>query len=108
MRVHVKFEVTGMEGVDSYLMVYYQKDDGTNLTTGSSVYGSKDGRVAGKKALKPGYDTTVYKDLDVFMPYSEMNLPKGKYNLKMDIDLADDDENLIQHLTFHSFQFEQF
>ena len=108
MRIHVKFEVTGMEGVDSYLMVYFQKDDGTNLTTGSSLYGSKDGRVAAKKALKPGYNVTVYNDLDTFIPYSEMNLSKGKYNLKMDVDLADDDENLIQHLTFHNFQFEQF
>lgn len=108
MRIHVKFEVSGMEGVDSYVMAYFQKEDGTNLTTGSSLYGSKDGRVAAKRALKPGYDTTVYKDLDMFIPYSELNLPKGKYNLKIDIDLADDDENLIQHLTFHNFQFEQF
>ena len=108
MRIHVKFEVTGMEGVDSYLMVYFQKEDGSNLETSSSLYGSKDGRVAAKRALKPGYDVTVYKDLDVFIPYSELNLSKGKYNLKMDIDVADDDENLIQHLGFHEFQYEKF
>ncbi len=108
MRIHVKFEVSGMEGVDSYLMVYFQKSDGTSLTTGSSVYGSMDGKVAAKKALKPGYDVTVYKDLEVFMPYSELNLTKGKYNLKMDIDLADDDEKLIQHLGYHEFEYEKF
>jgi hypothetical protein len=108
MRIHVKFEVTGMEGVDSYLMVYFQKEDGTNLSTSSSLYGSKDGRVAAKRALKPGYDVTVYKDLDVFIPYSELNLSKGKYNLKMDIDVADDDEVLIQHLGYHEFQYEKF
>ena len=108
MRIHVKFEVTGMEGVDSFVMVYFQKGDGTNLTTGSSVYGSKDGRVAAKKALKPGFDVTVYKDLDVFMPYSELNLGKGKYKLKMDIDLADDDESMIQHLGYHEFEYEKF
>ena len=105
MRIHVKFEVTGMEGVDSYLMVYFQKEDGTDLTTSSSLYGSKDGRVAAKRALKPGYDVTVYKDLDVFMPYSELNLTKGKYDLKMDIDVADDDESLIKHLGYHEFQY---
>jgi hypothetical protein len=108
MRIHVKFEVTGMEGVDSYLMVYFQKSDGTELTTGSSAYGSIDGRVVAKKALKPGYDVTVYKDLEVFMPYSELNLTKGKYNLKMDIDLADDDEVLIKHLGYHEFEYEKF
>jgi hypothetical protein len=107
MKVHVKFEVSGMEGVDSYLLVYFQKEDGSNLTTGSSVYGSKDGRVVAKKALKPGFDVTVYKDLEVFMPYTELNLDSGKYDLKMDADLADDDENLIQHLGYHEFQYEK-
>jgi hypothetical protein len=107
MRIHVKFEVSGMEGVDSYVMVYFQKSDGTDLKTGSSLYGSRDGRVAAKRALKPGYDVTVYKDLDIFMPYSELNLSSGKYNLKMDIDLTDDDEGLIQHLDFHEFQYEK-
>lgn len=108
MRIHVKFDVTGMEGVDSFLMIYFQKDDNSDLKSGSSVYGSKDGRLVAKVALKPGFDTTVYKDLEAFMPYSELNLPKGKYNLKMDADLADEDEDLIQHLGFHNFQFEQF
>lgn len=108
MRIHVKFEVTGMEGVDSFLMVYFQKDDGSDLKSGSSVYGSKDGRLVAKVALKPGFNVTVYKDLEVFMPYNELDLAKGKYNLKMDADLADGDEGLIQHLGIHNFQFEQF
>jgi hypothetical protein len=108
MRIHVKFEVTGLEGVDSYLMIYFQKDDGTNLTTSSSVYGSMDGKVAAKQKLKPGYEVTVYKDLEVFMPYSELNLTKGKYNLKMDIDLADENETLVEHLGFYEFEYEKF
>lgn len=107
MRIHVKFEVSNMEGVDSYLMVYFEESDGTKLTTSSSLYG-KDGNVAAKRALKPGFDVTVYKDLDIFMPYSALNLTKGKYNLKMDIDLADDDQNLIQHLGYHEFEYEKF
>ena len=41
-------------------------------------------------------------------PYSELNLSKGKYNLKMDIDVADKDETLIQHLGFHEFEYEKF
>lgn len=107
MRIHVKFEVSNMEGVDSYLMVYFEESDGTKLTTSSSLYG-KDGNVVAKRALKPGFDVTVYKDLDIFMPYSALNLSKGKYNLKMDVDLADDDQNLIQHLGYHEFEYEKF
>jgi hypothetical protein len=107
MRIHVKFEVSNMEGVDSYLMIYFQEEDGTELTTTNSLY-SKDGKVVAKRALKPGFDVTVYKDLDLFIPYSALNLTKGKYNLKMDVDLADDDQTLIQHLGYHEFQYEKF
>jgi hypothetical protein len=42
------------------------------------------------------------------MPYSELNLTKGKYNLKMDIDLADENETLVEHLGFYEFEYEKF
>jgi hypothetical protein len=108
MRIHVKFEVYNMEGVDSKLMVFFQKEDGTYVKNSSTPYSANDGRVAAIRELKPGYDDTVYKDLDVFIPYTALDLSKGKYNLKMDADLTKDDEELVQHLTFHEFQFEQF
>lgn len=108
MRIHVKFDVHNMQGVDSYMMVYFQEEDGTNLTTSNSTYRSSDGRVATKMLLTPGYKDTTYKDLTVFMPYSELNLSKGKYNLKMDIDVTEKDETLVQHLTFHEFEYEKF
>lgn len=105
MRIHVKFEVSNMKDVDSYLIINFQKDDGTKLRSSGGEFSNDEGYVAVKKALKPGYDVTIYKDLEVFMPYSELNLSSGKYNLKMDVDLADDDEALIQHLTFEEFRY---
>ena len=107
MRIHVKFNVSNMQGVNGYVLIYFEETDGTKLTTSSSVYG-KDGNVAVKKLITPGFDETVYKDLDIFMPYSALNLTKGKYELKMDVDLADEDENMIQHMGYHEFQYEKF
>ena len=57
--------------------------------------------------MKPAYDKAVYDDLQIFMPYDELDLPRGKYNLKMDVDLAYDDDELIQHLNFYDFQYDQ-
>ena len=110
MRVHVKFDVSGMKGVDSNVIVYFQKEDGSNLMGGSGIYRSKDGRMIGIQPLKPAYDDTVYKDLEVFVPYDELNsgLTKGKHNLKMDVDLTDDEENMIEHLGYFDFQYEKF
>jgi zinc-ribbon domain len=108
MRIHVKFQVFNMKEVDSKLIVYFQKSDGTELRNSNTPYSTSDGRVAAVRELKPGYDDTVYKDLDVFIPYTALGLSKGKYNLKMDADVALDDEMLVQHLGYHEFEFEQF
>ena len=107
MKVHLKFEVTKMKGVDSFAVIYFEKSDNTFLDDGIGEYRGKDGRVAAFKALKPGFDPTVYEDLEIFMPYSKLNLDSGKYKLKMDIDLTDNDENLIKHLTFKDFEYEK-
>ena len=107
MKIHLKFEVTNMKGVDSFAVIYFQKSDNTFLDDGIGDYRSKEGRVAAFKALKPGFDPTVYEDLEIFMPYSKLNLSSGKYKLKMDIDLADNDEGLIKHLTFKEFEYEK-
>lgn len=107
MIVHLKFEVKNMKDVDSFAVIYFQKPDGTFLQGGTGNYAAKDGRVAALKALRPGFEPTVYEDLEIFVPYDNLNLEVGKYNLKMDIDLVDQDENFIQHLTFKEFQYEQ-
>jgi len=57
--------------------------------------------------LKPGFDTAVYKDLQFFMPYNEFKLSRGKYNLKMDADLNYRNGDLIQHLNFYEFEYEE-
>ncbi len=107
MWIHLKFEITKMKDVDSYAIVYFQTSDGTGLSNGTGEYQSKDGYVAVKKALKPGFDPTVYEDLQLFMPYAKLNLSQGKYNLKMDIDLADDNEDMIKHMAFNEFKYEK-
>jgi hypothetical protein len=107
MWIHLKFDVTAMKGIDSYAIVYFEKSDGTYLEDGVGDYRAKNGRVAALKALKPGFDPTAYEDLQIFMPYDKLNLTTGKYDLKMDIDLCDDDEGLIKHMTYNEFKYEK-
>lgn len=103
MLIHVKFTVNNLRGVDSYLAVLFQRKNGTKLTTTNSAYSSKEGQVAVYRSMKPGFDKTVYQDLDVFMPYDELRLGKGIYDLQMDIDLLYQDGTRIQHLSFYDF-----
>lgn len=104
MRIHVDFEVTGLKGVDSKLVVRVQKEDGDFLVSESS-YSNNEGQLEASFSMKPGYPTTVYEDADIFLPYSELNLRRGDWNLKLDIDLSYEDGELIQHLGYKNFKF---
>lgn len=104
MRIHVNFEVTGLKGVDSKLVARVQTEDEDYLTSDSS-YSNENGELETSFSMKPGYLTTVYKDADMFLPYSELNLPKGVYNLRLDIDVSYEDGELIQHLTYKDFEY---
>lgn len=103
MRIHVSFGVTGMKGVDGYLAIYFQKKDGTKLSTNNTAYRSKDGQTAVYWDFKPGYDPAVYDDIDVFIPYGEFNLGRGKYDLQMDADIIYKNGDLVQHLNLYDF-----
>lgn len=103
MRIHTKFSVDNMKNMDGSLRIYFQKSDGTSLKSSDGNFESTLGNVAAFNDIRPGYDITDYKDLATFMPYSELHLGPGKHNLKLDIDLIDDEGNLLQHLTFYEF-----
>ena len=104
MRIHVNFEVTGLKGVDSKLVARVQTEDGDFLTSNSS-YSNGEGQLETSYSIKPGYATTVYEDAAMFLPYSEINLGKGVWGLKLDIDLNYEDGDLIQHLSLEEFEF---
>jgi hypothetical protein len=106
MRIHVNFEVTGLKGVDSKLVARVQTEDGEYLTSNSS-YSNDDGQLETYFSMKPGYPTTVYEDADMFLPYSEIDLGKGVWSLKLDIDLSYDSGELIQHMAYKEFEFTQ-
>lgn len=107
MRIHVKFSVYGMRNLDSYLAIYFMDSNGDKLRDNNSKFNSSDGDVAVYFALKPGYETTDYNDLSVFMPYDELDLDDGNWDLRMDVDVIYKGGGLIQHLTFKDFNYKQ-
>jgi hypothetical protein len=108
MRIHTKFSTYNLKDTECYLAVYFQKEDGTNLASDDPNFRSTSGQLALFRLLKPNFDVTDYNDIDVFMPYTEFDVPTGKNNLKIDADLITKDGNLIQHLGYHAFQYEKF
>ncbi|MET0753524.1 MAG: zinc ribbon domain-containing protein [Pyrinomonadaceae bacterium] len=105
MRIHVKFTVHGLKDTDSYLAIYFEKENGDKLYTNNKTYRSKDGQVAVYKSLKPAYKDAVYDDAQLFVPYDEFNLDDGKYNLKMDVDVIYENGDMFKHLKYYDFTY---
>jgi len=107
MRIHLKFTTYELKGIDSSIRIYFQTSDGTNLKDKNQKFYSAAGNVAVFNDIKPGYEPAFYEDLKTFMPYDELELNDGKYNLRMDVDLIYEDGTLIQHLTYKEFVYSQ-
>lgn len=105
MRIHVNFEVTGLKGVPTELAVRVQGEDGEMLESSSGVYSNDEGQLKVFFKMNPGFPTTVYKDATLFLPYQEIIIGKGTWNLKLDIDINHEDGELIKHLQFYDFEF---
>lgn len=107
MRIHVKFGLKNMKNVDCYLAIYFSTKSGRKLTSTNPDYSSKDGQgqLAVYKSLSPGYDDASYNDAQIFMPYPQLNLGTGTYNLTMDLDLIYPNGDIIKHLQYYDFQF---
>jgi hypothetical protein len=107
MRMRVTFTVTGMKGKDSYLAIHFQTRDGDPLPANPGEYRDVQGNLAAFQTLRPDYDETLYKDLELFLPYDEFDLPAGRHELKMDIDLLDGKGVALEHLAYNDFWYEE-
>ncbi|MDQ3802081.1 MAG: hypothetical protein M3384_21860 [Acidobacteriota bacterium] len=107
MRIHSKFTVYGMKNVPSYLAIYFETSDGKRLRDNNKSFYSTSGEVAVYKELSIGYDPGVYNDLAIFMPYDELDLSPGEYDLRMAVQLIYKAGGLIEHLGYENFVFTQ-
>ena len=103
MKIHAKFSVTNMKNIEGYLACYFEKKDGTRLTSTNSTYRSKTGQLAVYRSIIPSYDPADYNDLSVFIPYSAFDLSAGRNDLKIDADLIYKEGGMIQHMKYYDF-----
>jgi hypothetical protein len=105
MRIHLKFKTYSMKGMDAYVAIYFENENGDILKDKNDKFNSTAGDVAVYKSINPNYDPAVYDDLKIFMPYSELDLDPGKYNLTMDIKVIYKEGGTISKLTKYDFEY---
>lgn len=111
MVAHIKANVFDMKGKTGHIAFYFQKKDNSKLFTSNQTYRSNDpdreGQVVAYYAISPGFDNALYEDASVFMPYSEFNVPSGRHELVMDVDLIDKNGGILQHIHLYPFWYKK-
>ncbi len=105
MRVNIKLNVQNMVGIESYLAVWFEKQNGDKLYTTNRAYSTKDGHTGFYQLLKPLYVSTNFNNLQFFIPYDEFIVPRGTHDLRIHVDVLYPDGELIQHLDFYPFRY---
>ena len=105
MRVHSKLNIKNMVGVEAYLALYFEKQNGDKLYSDNDKFRSKGGQTAVYKSFNPPYQSSDYNDVVAFIPYEEFNLSKGTYDLRVHGDINYPNGDLVQHLNYYNFRY---
>lgn len=82
MKIFVDFSVQNMKGFTGSCAVYFYYENGDRVKDTNGSYTTSDNHAATHKTIKPSNDNSSYTDLEIFMPYSELEVGTGKHDLK--------------------------
>lgn len=81
MKIHVRFQTYGVRGLPGNCAAYFSFANGTRLMDYNGAYRSVDGQVCCGGSFISNYDSCIFNDYVLFMPYSELHIT-GKADCK--------------------------
>lgn len=82
MLIHTEFETEGCKDENMMVAVYFYTESGSVLKDYDGKYKSSDGNVATHLNTTATYDSSIWKDFKIFMPYDQLHMASGKHELK--------------------------
>lgn len=89
MLIHVEFEVDGLENVPCAIGAYFYTKAGERLNDQNGEFASEGNQVIVSQDFTPVYPSANFSDFELFMPYAELELPDGDYELKFMVTIWD-------------------
>lgn len=107
MHIHFRFQVDNMKDSDGYVFAKFQYGDGRTgeIKDQNGKFNTNHGGTATWAEIKPRYDESAYDNFVLFMPYSELELKPGKYQLIIDSNLILKDGTVVANFPFYTFDF---
>lgn len=104
MLIHVNVALRQLMGVPSSLAVAVEFKNGDKVFSGNPGYTSTNGQLAVYRTLNNRFDSSLYTDLQVFIPYREFSVGAGSQELRLHVDILYGDGGNL-HVTYHDFSF---
>ncbi|MDZ4807897.1 MAG: hypothetical protein SGI96_06460 [Bacteroidota bacterium] len=107
MRIHFKFATYNMKDTLASVAIYflYNTNEMKTLKDKNQKFVSGSGDVTVYMDINPGYDTAYFNDLVLFMPYDELDLTPGTYELLMDTKVIYSRGGLISNFVYQPFRY---
>ena len=98
----MKFETYNVRGYNGECAAYFYFSDGTKLKDYNYQYSSVDGQVSVGGSFSPNYDSAIFNDYVLFMPYSELHI-SGSAQCKFHVDVRIGGEVVQSEEVFFTF-----
>jgi hypothetical protein len=89
MAIHIGFTVQGLMGRPGEVTAYFNYWNGPALRDFDNAYRTDDGHVGVGVDFVPGFSDTSYSDMQIFMPYSQLDMEPGEVPLMCQIVIWD-------------------
>jgi hypothetical protein len=89
MYIHLHVHLLNLKGRNCQAVVYFEYAEGGNLQDFDGVYQDSAGQVVVATTITPADDNHVDSDLTLFMPYAQLHMLPGTYDLRLAVRLYD-------------------
>lgn len=89
MRIKASFQISNSLNKSCFLGAYFYMADGRPLKDIDNTYRATNGNVSVGKRITPMYQLTTFTGEQLFLPYDELHMLDGKFNLKVSISIFD-------------------
>jgi tetratricopeptide (TPR) repeat protein len=107
MNIKVVFTADHLKDVVLPVNVYFSWPDGTHIISMDGTYQAPDNQVAVRKDAQPGFDSAVYDDFVIFMPYKEleMDFRADTFDIQFQVIIFDDKNNILARSEYVPFTY---
>ena len=89
MKIHVSFDAYGLKGHTLQVAAFFNWANGAKIFDYDGLYRATDGQVCVWGNGSATYDTSSWSDFDLFIPFMQLHMNRGQWNLKYQIQIFD-------------------